>query len=466
MSRWKRPMSAAAGVLAGVALLAGTSTAQADTPVKLPVAGCAQQQQVKLTTGVTLTCKTYTLADGSSFPAHVITLNLTARPRLDVVTANHTVWQYRGQNLLGYTPDAPVSAMLPKNGVAAVNGGYFDIRISGSYSGTACSGMVRHGRILKTPSTTPQGYANLVQYRDGHVAVGQVGFTGTIRAGATSIPLTSVNDLADAGPQQRCPPRLETNAAAGNGVTIVTRDMGRVVLAPTTGMGTNAAQFQLPNALVVSGVREGHGVRVTSIVQHTPANPLASLPALSGRQVILVTSAPAAISWLTAHARPGGRLAVGGSLTVNGKPTSKIRTLVGGGAMLVANGVVCPVSNTNTSGGCGGSFPLGDGGANTRHQETMFGLSADGRHAWLVTVDGAEPSGGISPNDAGPFMQSLGAASAVLFDGGGSTTMVGRLPGASSPVLLSAVNDEAENPAGPDNQRYVSNAIVIRSAHS
>jgi hypothetical protein len=292
MSRWKRTMSAAVGVVACIAVACESSNAQAGAPVHLPVVGCAQQQHVTLAKGVTLTCKTYTLADGSSFPAHVVSLDLAAHPKLDVVPANGTVWQYRGTNLLGYTPDAPVSSMLTKNAVVAVNGGYFDIHIAGSFSGTACSGMVRRGRILKTPAKMAQGLANLVQYRDGRVAIGAVGFVGSIRAAGAAIPLTSVNDLADAGPQQRCPPRVDGTAAAGSGVTIVTPAMGPVVLAPTTGTGTNVAQFQLPNALVVSGVREGHRVRVTSVVQHTPASPLASLPALTGKQVLLVTSAP------------------------------------------------------------------------------------------------------------------------------------------------------------------------------
>jgi hypothetical protein len=467
MSRWKRSSSVAGVVLVVVAVAYGAVPVSAGTPVNVPVVSCAKQQ-VTLARGVTLTCRKYTLADGSSFPAHVVSLNLAARPTLDVVPANNTVWQYRGENLLGYTPDAPVSAMLPRNGVVAVNGGYFDIKIAGSFSGTACSGMVRDGRILKTPARMAQQLANLVQFKDGHVAIGRVGFTGSISAAGTTIPLTSINDLADAGPQQRCPPRLDgNNAAAGNGVTMVTPDMGPVVLAPTTGTAPNAAQFQLPNALVVSGVRSGQHVRVTRVVQHTPASPLASLPGLTGNQVILVTSTPAQIAWLSSHAIPGQVLAVSSSLTVTGKPTSQIRTMVGGGAMLMAYGTVCPVSNTNTAAGCGGSFPLGDGGATSPHQETMVGVSANGRSVLLVTVDQlSATNGGISPNDDGKFMKSLGAFNAVLFDGGGSTTMVGRLPRSSTPVLLSAPNYSSQDPAGPDNQRYVSNAIVVRGGEA
>jgi hypothetical protein len=468
MTRWKRPVTMAVGALAVATLVVGTGASAAAAAPALPVVGCAQQKLVKLARGLTLTCKTYTLTGGASFPAHVVTIDVTARPLLDVSPANGKVWQYRGENAPGYTPDAPVSAMLPSNAVVATNGGYFDIRGDGSYSGTACSGMVRNGVILKTPARMAQGLANLVQYRNGLFGVGKVAFDGSIHAANGSfIRLTSINDLADAGPQQRCPPRLDgNNAAAGTGVTLVTPDMGAVVLPPTTGEAPNAAQFQLPNALVVSGIRNGHSFRVTSVANHSslnPLSPLLSLPALTGNRAALVTSAAASKNWLIAHAKPGAVISVEGALVINHKRTAQIQTLIGGGAMLVALNKACPVNNTNTAAGCGGSFPLGDGGATSPHQETMFGVSQDNRRAFMVTVDQLSmSSGGISPDNDGAFMLSIGSYKAVLFDGGGSTAMVGRLPSSNAPVLLSAPNYLTQDPAGPDNQRYVSNAIALR----
>src|ERR1700712_3223950 len=97
MTRWKRPLTVVAGAVAAV--LIGVNGASAAPPgTTLPVVGCAQQKSVRLAAGLTLTCKTYTLPSGSSFPAHVVTVDVTARPLLDVSPANGKVWQYRGAN--------------------------------------------------------------------------------------------------------------------------------------------------------------------------------------------------------------------------------------------------------------------------------------------------------------------------------------------------------------------------------
>lgn len=56
---------------------------------------------------------------------------------------------------------------------------------------------------------------------------------------------------------------------------------------------------------------------------------------------------------------------------------------------------------------------------------TAFGISADRKTAWLVTVDGRQAgySMGASLNDLTVLFRDIGAADAINLDGGGSTTM-------------------------------------------
>lgn len=59
---------------------------------------------------------------------------------------------------------------------------------------------------------------------------------------------------------------------------------------------------------------------------------------------------------------------------------------------------------------------------------TSVGLSADRRWMYWLVVDGHQPgySEGAKGSEAAQLMQDLGASDAMLFDGGGSTTLVAR----------------------------------------
>ncbi|MEV0649036.1 phosphodiester glycosidase family protein [Phytomonospora sp. NPDC050363] len=62
---------------------------------------------------------------------------------------------------------------------------------------------------------------------------------------------------------------------------------------------------------------------------------------------------------------------------------------------------------------------------------TAVGFSADGARMWLATVDGrSDASVGLTYIDLAGFLAGLGADDALSLDGGGSSTMVARLPGA------------------------------------
>ena len=87
---------------------------------------------------------------------------------------------------------------------------------------------------------------------------------------------------------------------------------------------------------------------------------------------------------------------------------------ISGGAMLVKDGSVVKGFSHDVSG---------------YNPRTALGTSHDGETLYLVTVDGRGNSKGVTQNEMAYLMNELGSWHAINLDGGGSTTMVGRLAG-------------------------------------
>ncbi len=108
-----------------------------------------------------------------------------------------------------------------------------------------------------------------------------------------------------------------------------------------------------------------------------------------------------------------------------------IVNLIGGGPRLVINGVRPNFSNTDV------------------HPRTAVGFNQDSTKLYLLTVDGRQAgfSIGMSFEQLGDYMLSIGCYNAINLDGGGSTTMV--------------VRDEIVNsPSDPGGERSVANALL------
>jgi len=88
------------------------------------------------------------------------------------------------------------------------------------------------------------------------------------------------------------------------------------------------------------------------------------------------------------------------------------------------------------------------------HPRTAIGLTKSGS-LLMVTVDGRQPgySYGVTAPEMGELMMQLGAVDALNFDGGGSTTMAVRAPGATGLIV-------ANSPSG-GYQRAVTSALVV-----
>lgn len=116
-----------------------------------------------------------------------------------------------------------------------------------------------------------------------------------------------------------------------------------------------------------------------------------------------------------------------------------IETAVGGGTVLVENGKVASFTH-NVSG---------------NHPRSAAGISKDGKKLYLVTVEGRENSTpGMSQSALANLLISLGAYSAINFDGGGSTEMV---------VRNSSGNIEIANTPSDGGERSISTALGIKS---
>ncbi|TFV32471.1 hypothetical protein E4K10_20670 [Streptomyces sp. T1317-0309] len=71
--------------------------------------------------------------------------------------------------------------------------------------------------------------------------------------------------------------------------------------------------------------------------------------------------------------------------------------------------------------------------------ETAVGITKDGKHAIVVAIDGhggASTAFGVTADQAAGYMVAHGAYTAMLFDGGGSTGMVSRAPGADQAEVV------------------------------
>ncbi len=146
-------------------------------------------------------------------------------------------------------------------------------------------------------------------------------------------------------------------------------------------------------------------------------------------------------------------------LSGTGLGAAKLAGLVPGTAVtLTSYNTAGGVWNT-MSGAIGGDQFLVRGGSATPvvgavHPRTSVGIRADGR-LMMVTVDGRQSgwSTGLTSMDMARLMLNLGAIDAVGCDGGGSTVMAVKKPGAT---LVSVVNRPSDG-----RERAVTNSLVV-----
>jgi hypothetical protein len=309
-----------------------------------------------------------------------------------------------------------------QHAVAGVNGDFFNI--SETHPGVVPTGSssgpeVDHGRPLKgavpdgqrfgpalPPGTSAEDVIGLGVDRRGHV--GRLHLTGTIRSGRTSIALRGLNQYAlpvgTAGVfDSRWGEVSRQRAVCGT-------DQVR-----NDPCSTNTAEVTVRRG-VVTGVSDAVGAG--AIPEGTTV--------LVGRE-----KGADALRRL----RPGDRVKVSYRFT----GPVRFRFAVGG----------FPILRDGA--------PLNGLSPNGPAPRTSAGVSRDGRHLYLVVADGRSlQSGGLTVAELASLMDKAGADDAVNLDGGGSSTFVTRVPGATTVTVRNTPSDGTE--------RAVANGLAVFSA--
>lgn len=308
-----------------------------------------------------------------------------------------------GDHLTAPADETPTSMARRTGAVAGVNADFFEINSTGRPEGM----VVVDGRLVKSPRTDRP--ANLWVRHDGSIGMGAATYAGTVSSGVSSHPLTSVNTVED---------------LARGGLVRVTTDLG--------------TPSPIASSVVVSGHRQGGALVVDSV-----STGVTSLPQLPAGVEDLVGAGTSA-TWLSANAHAGDRLTISETLG----PVDDIAQAVGGGAILVKDGMRAVPDR-------------GDGENNIANPVTAVGVTADGKHAMMVTFDGHQAEGvaqGLTRPQLAAWLIQHGAVNAILFDSGGSTEMVGRKPGQRGATVLNVPSDGHERP--------VANGLFIYSNRS
>ncbi|MEV4493025.1 phosphodiester glycosidase family protein [Micromonospora coxensis] len=266
--------------------------------------------------------------------------------------------------------------------VAAVNGDFFDINNSGAAQGVG----IQDGELVQSPVAGHHNAAAITA--DGLGRVVQVHFDGTATLPAGPLRLTQFNNMVQAG-----------------GVGVFTALWGSYPRARAVAGAARVAEVV---------VRDGRVVSVAGVAGEGP------IPA--GSTVLLGRDAGADA---LAALRPGDPV----ELTWQPKPSDggPLHAAVGGGNVLVRDGVVQSVADP------------------TLAPRTAVGFSADGRRMILLTVDGRQvDSRGVTQTEMGRMMAELGAHHALNLDGGGSSTLLAREPGAAAVQVENSPSDGVE----------------------
>ncbi|GLV56667.1 hypothetical protein KDH_35060 [Dictyobacter sp. S3.2.2.5] len=338
-----------------------------------------------LTRGVTTYNETLKTVGG---PEHASVLNVdlgSKNVRLGVVQAH--------EQLL--SSDETLSSMANRShAVAGINGDFFEI----NGTGDPINMVMRNGQLLQSPGN----YAVLGVTRDGQITMAHEAFSGTVTAGGATRVLNSVNRYT---------------GARDNGLTLITPALGDMPLTNNTVV------------LLQSGMPGTNTYTVRTV--QTKLATLKKLP--SGTQALV--GGGTAGAWLRSTLHKGDTLSISQQIV----PDNNLVQAIGGGPILIKNGQFYndPIAPN-------------PGDTNVHNPLTAVGLAQDGRHAIFVVFDGHEAGitrgrGLTRPQMAG-YLLAHGAYQAMMFDGGGSSEMVGRLPGQKKVSVLNTPSDGRERP--------------------
>ncbi len=287
--------------------------------------------------------------------------------------------KYLNPGTVGAT--ATLTTMANRVGaVAAVNGDFFDIGVTGAPRGVG----IDNSALLHGPSS---GWNNVAAFYPGRGGLATIFLDASVTLpSGTSLTATNLNS-----------PNI-----TANGIGVYNELWG------------DEARSQ-----AVDGAARVREIEVT-------AGRVSKVSTSAGGKVAAGT---VAVLGVDAGADALAGLAVGNTVTVSYAPRGgdgAATAAIGGNLVLVKDGVVTTVSHP-------------------KNPRTAVGFSADGLKMWMVVVDGrSTASVGMTYVELANYMKSLGADDAINLDGGGSSTLVARMPGATSVSVRNTPSDGAQ----------------------
>ncbi len=293
------------------------------------------------------------------------------------------------------SPDETISSMANRTGaLAGINGDYFEI----NGPGRPIAMVMRDGQLLQSPT-----YHHVLGVTPaGALTISVPSFSGRVITAYASHILNSVNIYND---------------AAKGGMVLITPALGAAI----TVKGYTVAYLRLmadtSDAFVVLSVQKN----------------IVKLPALSDTYALIAGGSTG--KWLASNLYADGEI----MLTRHISPDDNLMQAIGGGPQIVRNGALYhdpdqPNPHMLT----------------TRNPLTAVAITRDGTHALFAVFDGrfadTKKSQGMTPVEAANYMLAHGAYQAMLFDGGGSSELVARLPGQHNVAVINAPSDGHERP--------------------
>jgi exopolysaccharide biosynthesis protein len=296
-------------------------------------------------------------------------------------------------SLVGQTR-TPVNAQADAtDALAGINADLFSFDTAAAVPHGA---LIMNGNVLKTPPNTDWN-ANFYIRADGTAAIGPLPFTGSLTRKprthgdpAQTRGIASINTLAD--------------AALGR-ITLVTHSM---VTTPIAKNCTVAQGATVGGQKTISSVSKGH------LKLRRPALAHWALVACGG----------SGGKWLAKNVQAGDRVKTAVTFT-NGTP-------------------LAAVSGTRVLRADGHSFDdvNGEASLNWANPETFACVSKTGASVLFGVLDGRSAvSYGVTYDQLAHYMNALHCWSGMVFDGGGSSTMVARLPGGTQTTVLNVPSD-------------------------
>ncbi|MBO4253828.1 phosphodiester glycosidase family protein [Streptomyces griseorubiginosus] len=338
--------------------------------------------------------------------AHLVTVDLRdTHVRLDLL--------YPG----AVAARAPVSRLADaQRAVAGVNGDFFNIT------------ETQHPGVEATGSTDGPAIAN------GHPLKANV--PDGQRFGPALPPGTSTEDVLGVGIDRRA--RLDHLALQGT----VRTPAGRLPLG-----GLN--QFALPVNSVGAFTSDWGGVSRLRATCGTDTDRAAAC----SKDTYEVTVRHGRV--VSTSATPGAGAIATGTTVLLGREAGadRLRRLVKGARVKVTHRLVAATSRIPYRFALGG-YPVLRGGRplagldnGTAAVRTAVGIADGGRRVLLFALDGApQYRKGLTIAEVAAEMRALGSVDAFSLDGGGSTTLVARAPGASGVTVRNHPSGDAERP--------------------